>query len=192
MPNLLREKLHFEKFLEALNVVPLGDYEVGESPDFRVNLAGRIIGIEHTQIFLEGSKDIKLVAIESIGNDIARRVQLKGKELDVNFQATLLLNLLAAMKENQREQLASEIFNEIKSALKNNPPAVLESYELRPEDDRITSITFVATRQNLTTRVMVARAGWVKQSIDEEIVGAITKKILKQSIMSQDVMRSGF
>lgn len=181
MPNLIKERLHFEKFLSVLNTMAPCKYEIDESPDFRFCLAGRTIGVEHTQIFLDGSKDTKLVALESIGNDIARRVQNKGTKLRVNFQATLLFNLRESIKEKQREQLACDIFNEIKTALGNSQPTGFESFEVRPKDDRITSIRFVATMQKLNSRVMVARAGWVKQTIDEEVIDAITKKNTKST-----------
>ena len=181
MPNLLRENLHFEAFIEELGLNIPNGYVSAESPDFLFELAGNTIGVEHTQIFLNGSKDLKLIAIESIGDDIAKRVQIKGSSLKVNFQATLLFNLQGSMKESEREDIACYIFDKIDKELQGKQPISLESYEIRPKHGAIVSIRLVATTQDLTTRVTVARAGWVKQTIDEEVISSIAKKNVKAS-----------
>jgi hypothetical protein len=181
MPELFRENIHFQAFIKELGLNIPDGYVSAESPDFLFELAGNTIGVEHTQIFLDGSKDLKLKAIESIGDDIASRVQIKGSFLKVNFQATLLFNLQNSMKESEREDIACYIFDEIDKELLGKQPISLESYEIRPKHRAIVSIRFVATTQDLTTRVTVARAGWVKQTIDEEVIGSIAKKNLKAS-----------
>lgn len=179
MPNLNREIIHFEEFYKTLFEKKIQCYEAGESPDFTFELSGKKIGVEHTQVFLEGSKDASLVAIESIGEDVARRVQLKGMVLPFNFNATLLFNFRETIKEKERERLATYIFESIEDVTCDKELSELEIFEVRPNDPHITSIRFAATMQELTTRVTVARAGWVKSTIHEEVTEAILKKSSK-------------
>jgi len=179
MPNIVREKIHFEAFLVELYGHVLTDYGKGESPDFNFEIDNRRVGVEHTQIFLEGSKNIRLIALESIGNDISRRIQKKGQGLDLNFQATILLNLSGSLNKYEREKLSSQIFDYIVQEVAGDYPQELKHYQIRPNNRLVSSITFAATMQDISTRVTVARAGWVKRTIDEEVKEAISKKKVK-------------
>ncbi|WP_255991977.1 hypothetical protein [Chitinolyticbacter albus] len=176
MPNLFREQLHFEAFTKELFGSPVVDYARPEPPDFIFERFDKIVGVEHTQIFLDGSSDIKLVAIENIGNDIARRVQLKGADLHYKFQATLLLNLPRAIGPSERENLANEIYRCIVNEINGRNLSGMELFEIRPDNEFIRCIRLFATNETIATRATVARAGWVKRTIDQEVVAAVESK----------------
>lgn len=179
MPNPFKESAHFSAFTEILYGSPIAEWDKAESPDFIFRENDKVIGVEHTQIFLDGSNDLKLVAIESIGNDIARRVQLKGLSLHYNFQAVLQLNISDSLNEKERESIASEIYEKIENTIRNTNILETQYFVVSQVNSVVRRIRFVATQQELATRVTVARAGWVKRTIAEEIVEAITNKNFK-------------
>jgi len=179
MPNPFKESTHFSAFTAALYGSPITEWDKGESPDFLFRENGKVIGVEHTQIFLEGSKDLKLVAIESIGNDIARRVQLKRLSLNYNFQAVLQLNISDSLNEKERESIAHKIYEHIENAIRNTSIIDMRYFVIRPVDVVVRCIRFVATQQKIATMVRVARAGWMKRTITDKIVETIINKNFK-------------
>jgi hypothetical protein len=119
-----REKFLLDRFLESQGITPTL-IDPGESPDFLINLDGRVVGIEVTELFIQRCKsearplpeDPPLQAIETIFT----RIVSKAREIyfDANnppvLSDILFSNRITPKDKRKVDQIAELIADQIQS-----------------------------------------------------------------------------
>jgi hypothetical protein len=154
----------------------------GDSPDFTLNIDGKIIGIEHSRVIPESNKgDLQQRSIKKKVAEIVEARYRKvnsGRPLDVDF----LFNDVSRLHKKE-SQAANQLYELLIESIDNNAEMMkryeidrdkypdflyLISYELRPEWDCIHRWDFDS-------------AGWVSMKVSSLIQGCIEKKNKKYS-----------
>ena len=120
-----REKFLLDRFLEHQGMAPTR-IDPGESPDFLINLDGRTVGIEVTELFIQRCnsearllpKDPPLQAIESISTQIvskAREIYFDANNPPVLSQILFSNRITPDIDKRKGDQIAKLIADQIQS-----------------------------------------------------------------------------
>ncbi|MEX1199235.1 MAG: hypothetical protein WEB02_00455 [Methylophaga sp.] len=178
MPNLSREEKHFSFFKEHFEFGNKENIVRSESPDFLVKLNGNIIGIEHTEIFIE--KNYPLQACESIQDDICKlATQYAHEKSYVPTLTKVNFGNIQGLKQQERIDLAKEIADFVqKNVLLTNCIKFMQ-LKLDPEIRTIRNIFVTIAPEEFKNHYQPVRVGWGKVNATAEIYRSIKKKAQK-------------
>jgi hypothetical protein len=170
------ELWHFNRFKEALLDFPAGEILSGEKPDFTIQLKGKVLGIEHTQIFYEpDSNGIVLQRDENIKRKVMEVAEVRYKELNgPNQMISVHFNPSIKWENDRTNKLAYELVD----AIKNN----IGKEKLSYEDDIPDEIALIHMHkiEGLDfTGWSSPTSGWVAPITKEKISSKIQEKECK-------------
>lgn len=171
--------MHFSAFIKLIDLDNDIAVKKGEAPDFIFQIDGKLIGVEHTELYL--NEDYPLQEKESVENDIAGKAQAyadyKGY---IPTRTNIQFNNVRGLKQKQRILIASKLadfvqFNMLQSSKK---PFTQLRLELNtPVVSRI--CTTVMPKDVKKNHYCIDRSGWVKADASEEIAKAVRDKSIK-------------
>jgi hypothetical protein len=151
----LHEKFLLDRFLEHQGITPTR-IDPGESPDFLINLDGRVIGIEVTELFIQRCnsearllpEDPTLQAIESISTQIvskAREIYFDANNPPV-LSHIVFSNRITPVDKRKGDQIAKLIADQIQSmSRQDSKGAYWRSSEDEKENPLSEWVIFIST-----------------------------------------------
>lgn len=183
MPNLLREEKHFSLFQKIFGFEKQGYIWRSESPDFVVTKEGRVIGIEHTEIFIE--KNYPLQALESIEDDICMFATKYADESGyVPTITKILFGDIKGLKQTERFNLAKKITDYVQLCVSNTNNDAFTQLKLDPKLKTIKDIFVTIAPRGFNNHYKSVRTGWGKVDPSSEIYSAVKKKAQKLNLYS--------
>ena len=196
-----RERFLLDRFLERQAITPTR-IDAGESPDFLITFDERMVGVEVTELFIQGcSSDARLIpedhplqAIESITALItskAHEIYFEAKSPPVLSQI-IFSNRITPVDKRKGDQIAKLISGQIRSMSRRDS----EVADWRSRDDENKGnplsewVTFISTRR--VPEVCFAEwspisAGFVLPLTPERLQAEIHRKACKISIYKESV-----
>ena len=190
-----RERFFLDRFLEQQGITPKSIQQPNPpDPDFLIDLDGRQVGIEMTEIFIRSqesnvhaqpTKEPLLQAVESITDLIVSKSRKIYFEVDNPLVlSTIVFSNRAIFYENKSDQIAKLIADEIRDmALRNSPeanwrPGIHEN-EAYLLSDAVASIHIRRVPESRLARWIVARAGLVAKLTAKHLQDRIDDKTKK-------------
>ncbi|GLQ29953.1 hypothetical protein [Litoribrevibacter albus] len=178
MPNLSKEDRHFALFRESLDLDNKIEWTKSESPDFLFPLDGKLVGLEHSELFLE--RDYPLQATESIEDDILKFAQVYANSKQYfNTRTKVIFGNVKGLREKQRELLAKKIADTVQSKWLSSHREEYKQLRFNMPIEEVKSIYTTFIPPNIGCHFVAARAGWVKPTATEEAYKAIESKSKK-------------
>lgn len=178
MPDEASEERHFLLLKEHLELGEDVFVEKSESPDFLFRNSGRIIGVEHTEIFLD--KEYPLQAIESVEDKI---LSFAEKYADRNeyipARTKILFGDVRGIKAKQREVLAANIADYVQEHLLASKKNDFEQIRLESSFKEVKAIYATVMPRGFENHYFAPRAGWVKPDATKELSDSILRKSKK-------------
>ena len=189
--NKQRERFFLDQFLEIQGISPISVQQF-DPPDFLIDLEGRKVGIEVTELFIRTvrskahhlpTKDILLQELESITD----RIVSKAREIYLNAGNPLVLSTIVFSNritvDQNRDQISELIAHQIQIMnLPNSQKAQWRSSEDEyghPLSESVTYIHSYRVPERRFARWTVARAGLVTTLTPKHIQEEIGKKAKK-------------
>jgi hypothetical protein len=175
MPDKYAEQKHFELLSNHLGFEK--DWKVyrPDPPDFLVHHPEKIIGIEHTKLFLE--KEYPLQAKESIEDDISN---ISEKYADKNgfipARTQLLFGDIKGLNKSERRNVAHSVAEEVQLNLTSSSLKQFEQIRFIPQTREVRTVYATVMPDGFENHYFAVRAGWVKRDATEEVYTAIKKK----------------
>lgn len=171
-----KEEFAFKIFRELLGNLPLA--EKSESPDFIINLDGKRIGIELTELMEENSGQSSLAAKYSLEDKIAKSARIK---FDLRSDKRIMANLQIIdnlrLSSNKIDNVAGEIAEILFKTTKNFPNVLSHDHEITenlPKD--ILNIYFGITPFMTESQFSVMRGKWTGSFDLNDLNRVIDKK----------------
>lgn len=174
--NTYNEEFAFKLFRELHGNLP--DGEKSESPDFIINLDGKMIGIELTELMEEDSGPLSLAAKYSLEEKIAKSAQ---RQFDNRSDKRIMVNLQIVEKLNlpsyKITHLASEIAQILINTTKDFPDVLSNNHEIIENlPNEILNIYFDITPFLTESHFTVMRGKWTGSFNINDLVRLIIKK----------------
>lgn len=191
------EKFLLDRFLEHQGITPTR-IDPGESPDFLVDIDGRTVGVEVTQLFIKRcnsearllpeekalleAKEPTLQAIESITSSIvskARRIYLDADNPPVHSQILFSSWIKPNIDNKKRDQVAKLIADQIQGmSLQNSEVANWRSREDEKENPLSDWVIFISAQRVPELRF----ARWSPTNNSVGFVSTLTPERLQEEI----------
>lgn len=181
MPNINKEQRHLSVFMKLIDLDNDIVVKKSETPDFLFQIDGKLIGVEHTELYLD--KDYPLQAKESIEDDIAEKAQ---SYADYNgyipTRTKIQFHNVRGLKEKQRKNIASKLADFVHFNILQSNKKPFTQLRLEPDIPVVSSVyATVMPKDFKKNHYFTARAGWVKEDASEEIAKAVRIKSKKVS-----------
>lgn len=163
---------HFKSFQYLAPEIRSDNIQHADSPDFRIALDGRVVGVEHTQLFKRhGSQDV-----ESAQDRILDLVCTEAAGLDLPpAHVTLFFNLRKPLKAAHRKKIASAVV----AIIKRSMPGDRQSTEIEGQVGQPPEVDLI-----LINRHWDGPSNWCWQEavrIDSDVRSLVQEAIIKKA-----------
>jgi hypothetical protein len=183
-----REKFLLDRFLEHQGITPTR-IDPGESPDFLINLDGRTVGIEVTELFIQRrnsearllSEDPPLQAIESISTQIVSKAyEIYSDANNPPVRAQIVFNRIIPVDKRKGYQIAKLLADQIQSmSCRDSKGSIWRSRDDEKEENPISEwVIFISTWRVPERRF----ARWIPTNNSVGLVYTLTPKRLQEEI----------
>lgn len=178
MPDSEAEKRHFDLLRKHVRIPASYRVYRPDPPDFLVHFSNKIIGIEHTKVFLE--KEYPLQAQESIEDDISNIAE---QYADANgfipTRTKILFGATKGLKKSERAIVAHAAADLVQSEILLSNPKPYEQIQINTHMNEIGTIYSTVMPKDFENHYFAARAGWVKRDATTEVYSAVKHKSKK-------------
>ena len=178
MPDIDAELRHFDLLSKHVGFQSSWKVTRPDPPDFLVHHPEKIIGVEHTKVFLE--KDYPLQAKESIEDDISNMAEeYANKNGFIPARTKLLFGDVKGLNKSERTRLAHSISRQVQSELILSSSKQFEQTRFDPNLKEVRAICATVMPPGFENHYFASRAGWVKPDASNEVYAVIQKKSKK-------------
>ena len=178
MPNINREQRHLSAFRELIDLDNDIAVKKHETPDFLFQIDGKLIGVEHTEVYLD--KEYPLQAKESVEDDIADKAQSYADSKGyIPTRTKILFRNVRGLKQKQRKNIASNLADFVQFNILQSSKEPFTQLRLELDSPVISSVYPTVMPKDFKNHYFTARAGWVKADASEEISKAVRVKSKK-------------
>ncbi len=175
MPSILKEERHTYLLKQHLGFGNNTKLIKSESPDFILRTDNKIIGIEHTELFLE--RQYPLQAKESIEDAVSSVAQSYADSVEyIPARAKILYGNTQGLKKKQRAKLARKIADHVQVNLLQSDKQAFTQVRLTPDINEVNTIYATIMPEGFKNHYFATRAGWVKRDATDEVYSALQKK----------------
>jgi len=178
MPNIKREQRHLSVFRELIEFDNDIAIQKHEAPDFIFQINGQLIGVEHTEVYLD--KDYPMQAEESVEDDIAQRAQAYADFKNyVPTRTKILFRNVRGIKQKQRKMIASDLADFVQFNMLKSSKKPFTQIRLEPDNPAVSAVHVTVMPKDFENHYFIPRAGWMKNDASEEIAKAVKAKSKK-------------